>query len=97
MFPASALKSAVTLTKGMAITGERPPTEPSTAQDYAARSLPRFDCYGGDARAVAGLDKLRGLTSVAQQARATGQTAAAGQWDDHGSTHRRAGKGAPGE
>ena len=53
----------------MAITAERPPT----ARDYAARGLPWFDYYGGDARAVAGSEKLRGLPSVAQQAKATRQ------------------------
>ncbi len=57
----------------MAVTGERPPTEPPTAQSYAARGLPWFDYYGGDARAVAGSDKLRGLTSVVRQAEAKGQ------------------------
>ena len=57
----------------MAVTGERQPTEPPTAQDYAARGLPWFDYYGGDAHAVAGSDGLRGLRSVAQQVGATGQ------------------------
>ena len=56
-------------TQWTAITGERPPT----AQHYAARGLLWFEYYGGDARAVAGSDKLRGLASVAQQAKATGQ------------------------
>ena len=65
--------SLVNTTQWMAITGERPPTEPPTAQDYTARGLPWFDYYGGDARAVAGSDKLRGLASIAQQAKATGQ------------------------
>ena len=58
----------------MAVTAEQPPTEPPTAQDYAASGLPWFDHYDGDARAVAGSDKLRALASVAQQAKATGQT-----------------------
>jgi len=57
----------------MAVTGERPPTEPPTAQNYAALGLPWFDYYGGDARAVAGSEKLRGLKSVVQQAKGTGQ------------------------
>ena len=56
-----------------AVTGERPPTEPPTAQDYTASGLPWFDYYGGDVRAVAGSEKLRGLTSVAQQAEAAGK------------------------
>ena len=57
----------------MAVTGERPPTEPPTAQDYAGRGLPWFDYYGGEARAVAGSDKLKGLRSVVQQEEAAGQ------------------------
>ncbi len=57
----------------MTVTGELPPTEPPTAQDYASRGLPWFDYYGGDARAVAGSDRLRGLKSVAQHAAATGK------------------------
>ena len=65
--------SLLNTTQWMVVTGERPPTEPPTAQDYAARGLPWFDYYGGDVRAVAGAEKLRGLTSVAQQAKATGQ------------------------
>ena len=65
--------SLVNTTQWMAITGEQPPTEAPTARDYTARGLPWFDYYDGDARAVAGSDKLRGLASVAQHATATGQ------------------------
>ena len=65
--------SLVNATQWLAITGERPPTEPPTAQDYAACGLPWFEYYGGDARALAGSDKLRGLTSVADHTEATGQ------------------------
>ena len=57
----------------MAVTGERPPSEPPTAQDYAAFGLPWFDWYGGDARAVAGSDTLRGLKSVAQKSAESGE------------------------
>ena len=57
----------------LAVTGERPPSEPPTAQDYAACGLPWFDYYGGDAQAVPGSDKLRRMKSVAQQAKSTGQ------------------------
>ena len=57
----------------MAVTGERPPTEPPTAQAYAEHGLPWFDYYGGDLQAVAGSKILRGLTSVALNAEATGQ------------------------
>ena len=65
--------SLLNTTQWMAITGERPPTEPPTAHDYAARGLPWFDYFGGDARAVAGSGKLQGLKSVAQQGKVTGQ------------------------
>ena len=65
--------SLLNSTQWTAVTGERPPTEPPTAQDYAAAGLPWFDWYGGDARAVAGSENLRGLKSVAQQSKATGQ------------------------
>ena len=65
--------SLLNTTQWLAVAGEWPPAEPPTAQDYAARGLPWFDYYGGDARAVAGSDKLRGLRSVAQQTKATGQ------------------------
>ena len=56
-----------------AVTGEWPPIKPPTAQDYAASGLPWFDYYGGDAQPVAGSDRLRGLKSVAQHGKATGQ------------------------
>ncbi len=65
--------SLLNTTQWMAVTGERSPTEPPTAQDYAFRGLPWFDHYGGDMRAVGGSDKLRRLRSVSQQAKATGQ------------------------
>ena len=60
-------------TQWMAITAELPPTVPPTARDYAAYNLPWFDYYDADARAVAGSDRLRGLTSVARRAETTGQ------------------------
>ncbi|MDE2792906.1 MAG: hypothetical protein OXI81_21165 [Paracoccaceae bacterium] len=59
-------------TQWTAVTGEPPPIEPPTAQDYAAHGLPWFDYYDSDARAVAGSDKLRGLKSIAQQAKSKG-------------------------
>ena len=34
------------------ITGERPPTTPPTAADYTRASLPWFDYYGSDAKAL---------------------------------------------
>ncbi len=65
--------SLVNTTQWMTVTGTPPPSEPPTARDYTANGLPWFDYYGGDARAVAGSDKLRGLASVAEHAKATGQ------------------------
>jgi hypothetical protein len=65
--------SLVNTTQWMTVTGTPPPSEPPTARDYTAHGLPWFDYYGGDARAVAGSSKLRGLASVAQHAKATGQ------------------------
>ncbi len=61
----------------MAVTGEQPPTEPPTAQAYSKHGLPWFDYYDGDAQAVAGSAKLKGLASVDQQAQAKGQGALA--------------------
>ena len=57
----------------LAVTGERPPTRPPTAQDYSAAGMPWFDYYGGDARAVAGSDALRRLKSVARKSGETGK------------------------
>ena len=48
-----------------AVTGERPPTEPPSAEEYTDRGLPWFDYYGGDAEAVEGAKKLAKLDSVA--------------------------------
>lgn len=65
--------SLLNTTQWMTVTGTRPPNEPPTAREYTACGLPWFDTYGGDTRAVAGSDKLRGLASVAQHAKATGK------------------------
>ena len=65
--------SLVNTVQWMAITGERPPTEPPTAQAYTASGLPWFDHYGGDSQAVAGSEKLRELASVTEHAKATGK------------------------
>lgn len=48
-----------------AITGERPPTMPPTANDYTAAGLPWFSYYAGDAKALEGAEKLAGIKSVA--------------------------------
>ena len=58
----------------MAITGERPPTEPPTARQYTKAGLPWFDYYGGDAEVVAGAEKLKVVKSVAQIAKEKGDT-----------------------
>ena len=47
------------------VTGENPPQEPVTAQDYSEAGLPWFDFYGGDLEALTGAAKLAGLDSVA--------------------------------
>ncbi len=56
----------------MALTGERPPTEPPTASAYAAAGLPWFDYFGGDLTALAETEKLRGISSVAEIGAANG-------------------------
>ena len=58
----------------MAITGERPPTEPPAAKHYTEMGLPWFDYYGSDAEAVAGAAALNCLASVAQMGDEKGET-----------------------
>ena len=65
--------SIVNTAQWMAVTGERPPTEPPTAAAYTANGLPWFDYYGSDATALPGSDALKGLSSVAQHAKAAGK------------------------
>lgn len=48
----------------MAITGERPPTRPPTAQQYAEAGLPWFLHYDRDREAMAGTERLAALESV---------------------------------
>lgn len=48
------------------ITGEPPPTRPPTAKEYTEAGLPWFDYYGGDARAISGAEKFKGIKCVAQ-------------------------------
>ncbi len=57
-----------------AITGERPATEPPTAKEYTEAGLPWFDYYGGDAEAVEGAEKLKGLTSVVEMGKQKAET-----------------------
>ncbi len=56
-------------TQWMAITGERPPTRPPTAHEYAEAGLPWFLYYDGDREALAGAERLAGLRSVGETAR----------------------------
>ena len=58
--------SIVNSSQWMAITGERPPTEPPTAKDYTEMGLPWFHYYDGDAKAIAGAEKLGSIKSVVQ-------------------------------
>ncbi|MDE2703356.1 MAG: hypothetical protein OXH91_09525 [Chloroflexota bacterium] len=52
----------------MALTGELPPTRPSTAKEYTEAGMPWFEYYGGDAEAIAGAEKLSGLKGVGELA-----------------------------
>ena len=61
-------------TQWQAITGERPPTLPPTAREYAEAGLPWFDYYGGDLKALAETEKLREIASVAQIGANKGET-----------------------
>ena len=65
--------SIVNTAQWMAITGERPPTEPPTTAAYTAHGLPWFEYYGSDLTALPGSEKLKGLSSIAQHAKATGK------------------------
>ncbi len=66
--------SIVNSSQWMAITGERPPTEPPTAKHYTEMGLPWFDYYGGDAKAIAGAEKLESIKSVVQIGKEQGST-----------------------
>lgn len=48
------------------VTAQDPPGAPFTAQEYNRRGLPWFECYGTDAKALAGADRLHGLASVTE-------------------------------
>ncbi len=62
----------------MAITGKRPPTKPPTVKRYTEAGLPWFTYHGGDAEAMTGTNKLRGLVSVATKLRGLGSMASMG-------------------
>jgi hypothetical protein len=57
----------------MAITGERPPTEPPTAKKYTKAGLPWFDYYDADAKALEGAEKLKNVLSVTAKGREKGE------------------------
>ncbi|MCY3785069.1 MAG: hypothetical protein OXG79_14975 [Chloroflexi bacterium] len=61
-------------TQWMALTGERPPTDPPKARDYTEAGLPWFDYYGGDLKALEETEKMRGFVSLAQLGSQKGQT-----------------------
>ena len=71
----------------MALTGERAPTEPPTARQYAAAGLPWFEYFGGDLRAMAGSDKLRAIASVAEIGGGERRSAAGGKRFDGRRSH----------
>ncbi|MCZ0952365.1 MAG: hypothetical protein OXI70_07110 [Chloroflexota bacterium] len=58
----------------MALTGERPPTEPPSPGEYAAAGLPWFDYFVEDLTALEETEKLRGIASVAQLGAANGES-----------------------
>jgi len=50
----------------MAVTGERPPTQPPTADEYAKAGLPWFLYYDRDREVVEGAERLGALKTVAE-------------------------------
>ncbi|MDE0371421.1 MAG: hypothetical protein OXI73_02590 [Rhodospirillales bacterium] len=71
--PSRCFVSIVNTAQWMAVTGEVPPGRPFTAEQYTAYGLPWFDYYDGDAEALEGSARLRGMASVAQFGRASGK------------------------
>ncbi|CAN0483945.1 unnamed protein product, partial [Phaeothamnion confervicola] len=51
-----------------AVTGEAPPTEPVTAEEYKRHRIPWFDYYAADRKALKGSSLLAGLKSFAHSA-----------------------------
>lgn len=58
----------------MAITGERPPTVPPTAREYADAGLPWFDYYDADNTMVKGAEELAGLKTVKEMGDELGES-----------------------
>ena len=67
-----------------AITGERPPIEPPTAQQYTEAGLPWYDYYDADHEAVSGSDILKSVQSVSQTGKEKGETALPDNESIHG-------------
>jgi hypothetical protein len=57
-----------------AITGKEPRSIPPTARDYADAGMPWFEYYGGDAKALAGAEKFKGVKSVVQKGQDQGES-----------------------
>ena len=72
----------------MAMTGERPPTVPPTARQYAEAGLPWFDYYDADHEAIAGAEELAGLRSVKAMGDKLGEVSPAGKRLRRCSRHR---------
>jgi hypothetical protein len=51
----------------LGITGEMPPGNAPTAEDYTRAGLPWFEYYDADRQALAGAERLRGLKSVKEK------------------------------
>jgi len=58
-----------------AITGDRPPTTPPTAEEYTRAGLPWFDYYAADREALEGSERLRELKSVLEIGQEKGEPA----------------------
>ena len=65
--------SIVNSRQWLAITGERPPTEPPTAARYAKAGLPWFDYYS-ELEAVDATETLKGVSSIAALGAQKGET-----------------------
>jgi hypothetical protein len=61
-----------------AITGERPPVQPTTAAGYAKAGLPWYDYYDADAKALDGSDRFARTKTVAEMAKHKGEEARPG-------------------
>jgi hypothetical protein len=58
-----------------AVTGELPPTEPVSAEQYEESRIPWFDWYAADQKPLAGAPTFKGVQSVVEMAKAKGDGA----------------------